>query len=55
MYVHVPTFFFINTLCKVIVQFYNTADKATVWGAKFHISDNSISISENPSVIRSIT
>ena len=31
----------------IIVQFFNAADKATVWGAKFHISDSGVSISEN--------
>ena len=31
----------------IIVQFFNSADKATVWGAKFHISDSGVSISEN--------
>ena len=31
----------------IIVQFFNSADKATVWGAKFLISDSGVSISEN--------
>ena len=37
----------INQKRPIIVQFYNQADKATVWGAKIQSSDNRVSVSEN--------